>query len=128
MHAVALVRSYLVQKTLIVVDANSRYHLRGYPNSLASSGSFRGLLLFLSSLPSYRITTSFFSMVRVWYEPPPYGYGTDLMNAPYGVHGAGAYKSVRNLVERLSRMKQSYVMIPSVALICALCYIPSSKC
>jgi len=63
-------------------------------------------------------------MVRVWYEPPPFGPGTDLNRTAYGIGGGGSFSK---LLERASKMKQSYAIgIPLVAIVC-LCYIPVSK-
>jgi len=63
-------------------------------------------------------------MVRVFYEPPPFGPGTDLNRTAYGVHGGGSF---RTLVERASKMKPMYAVgIPVVASV-LLCYLPLSK-
>lgn len=63
-------------------------------------------------------------MVRVFYEPPPFGVGTDLNRSGYGVGGGGTF---RTLIERASKAKQVYAIgIPLVAFI-AVCYIPVSK-
>jgi hypothetical protein len=62
-------------------------------------------------------------MVKVWYEPPPFGPATDLNRSSYGVHGGGIS---RQLVERMSRMKPLYAIgVPVVAMM-AICYIPLS--
>lgn len=64
------------------------------------------------------------TMVRVFYEPPPFGVGTDLNRSGYGVGGGGTF---RTLIERASKAKQVYAIgIPLVAFI-AVCYIPVSK-
>lgn len=63
-------------------------------------------------------------MVRVWYEPPPFGPTTDLNRSGYGVKGGGISRS---LVEYLSKKPQGVAMaVPLFGLI-ALCYIPVSK-
>jgi hypothetical protein len=63
------------------------------------------------------------TMVRVWYEPPPYGPMTDLNRSGYGVHGGGLFgKSL----ERLSKMNQPMVMTGAVVLISIICWIPLS--
>jgi hypothetical protein len=46
-------------------------------------------------------------MVRVFYEPPPFGPGTDLNRSSYGVHGGGSFS---RLIERLSKAKQVYAI------------------
>jgi hypothetical protein len=63
-------------------------------------------------------------MVRVWYEPPPFGVGTDLNRSPYGVQGGG---TSRAFLERMSRMKQPYLMAGGVVFALCVSYIPVSK-
>ena len=63
-------------------------------------------------------------MVRVWYEPPPFGPGTDLNRSPYGIGGGGISKG---LIEKMSRMNQPLVMTVGVVVACAICYIPVCK-
>lgn len=63
-------------------------------------------------------------MVRVWYEPPPFGPGTDLNRSPYGVQGGGTYRAA---LEKLSRMKnQPALMAGGVLFSLVVCYIPLS--
>eukprot|EP00522_Entomoneis_paludosa_P005747 CAMPEP_0172455996 /NCGR_PEP_ID=MMETSP1065-20121228/13580_1 /TAXON_ID=265537 /ORGANISM="Amphiprora paludosa, Strain CCMP125" /LENGTH=108 /DNA_ID=CAMNT_0013208589 /DNA_START=64 /DNA_END=390 /DNA_ORIENTATION=+ len=52
-------------------------------------------------------------MVRVFYEPPPYGPRTNLNKTSWGVRGGGLV-GVKNL-EILSKMNQSVVMTGFVA-------------
>jgi hypothetical protein len=63
-------------------------------------------------------------MVRVFYEPPPYGPGTDLNRSAYGVGGGG---TGRKLMERLSKAKQFPALAIPVVAIVALCYVPLCK-
>lgn len=62
-------------------------------------------------------------MVRVWYEPPPFGVGTDLNRTPYGVGGGGMFKS---LVERASKMKQPVAIGGVVLFSLVISWIPVS--
>ena len=63
-------------------------------------------------------------MVRVWYEPPPYGPGTDLNRSAYGFHGESPY--TRRLVERFSKMPQMTAIGGCCAAILVICWIPVS--
>jgi hypothetical protein len=63
-------------------------------------------------------------MVRVWYEPPPYGPGTDLNRTGYGVKGGGIS---RTFVERMSKMPQGPALAIPVIVLMAISYIPLSK-
>ena len=61
-------------------------------------------------------------MVRVFYEPRPYGPTTDLMNrSGYGVHGGGLFKGV---LERASKAKPIVAMGLPIIAIMGLCYLP----
>jgi hypothetical protein len=62
-------------------------------------------------------------MVRVWYEPPPFGPGTDLNRSGYGVHGGGL---MRKLLERASKMPQLVAIGAPTLVIMAVCWIPLS--
>lgn len=62
-------------------------------------------------------------MVRVWYEPPPFGPGTDLNRSGYGVQGGGLG---RKWLERASKMPQLVAIGVPVVLVLAICYIPVS--
>lgn len=64
-------------------------------------------------------------MVRVWYEPPPYGPGTDLNRSGYGVHGGGTV-FMRRFLERMSKMPQLVAIGVPTAAILVICYIPLS--
>ena len=64
-------------------------------------------------------------MVRVWYEPPPFGPGTDLNRAAYGFHGGNSLPP--RMMERIMKMPQGIALAVPTILICALCYIPVSK-
>ena len=64
-------------------------------------------------------------MVRVWYEPPPFGPGTDLNRNAYGFHGGNSLPP--RMMERLMKMPQGMAIAVPTAIICALCYIPCSK-
>ena len=63
-------------------------------------------------------------MVRVFYEPPPYGVATDLNRSPYGVNGGGLF---RKFIERMSKMPQGIALGVPTVLIVGLCYLPLSK-
>lgn len=63
-------------------------------------------------------------MVRVWYEPPPFGPGTDLNRSPYGIHGGGL---LGRFNERLSKMNPVIAIGVPVVAITFLCWIPMSK-
>ena len=64
-------------------------------------------------------------MVRVWYEPPPFGPGTDLNRSGYGVQGGG---TGRSMLEKVSRMKnQPALMAGGVLAALVICYIPVGK-
>jgi hypothetical protein len=63
-------------------------------------------------------------MVRVFYEPPPFGPGTDLNRSAYGVGGGGSFRGV---IERLSKAKQVYAIGIPIAVAMCICYIPLSK-
>ena len=63
-------------------------------------------------------------MVRVWYEPPPFGPATDLNRNAYGWHGGNSLPP--RMMERFMKMPQGLAIgIPTV-IICILCYIPCS--
>ena len=64
-------------------------------------------------------------MVRVWYEPPPFGPGTDLNRNAYGFHGGNSLPP--RMMERLMKMPQGMAIAVPTVIICALCYIPCSK-
>ena len=61
-------------------------------------------------------------MVRVWYEPPPFGPTTDLMRSSYGWHGGNSLP--RGWMERIMKMPQAPLLTAGTVLICAICYIP----
>jgi len=61
--------------------------------------------------------------VRVWYQPPPFGPGTDLHTTPYGCKEG---VSPQWLV-RLSKMPKMIGVGVPVAVACCLCYLPFSK-
>jgi hypothetical protein len=63
-------------------------------------------------------------MVRVWYEPPPFGPGTDLNRSGYGWHGGNSLP--KRWMERVSKMPQGIALGVPTVLICMLCYIPVS--
>jgi hypothetical protein len=63
------------------------------------------------------------TMVRVWYEPPPYGPRTDLNRSGYGVHGGGLFGKH---LERLSKMNQPMLMTGAVLFAAVICWIPLS--
>lgn len=62
--------------------------------------------------------------IRLFYQPPPYGIGTDLNRTGYGIGGGGL---VKPLLERASRMPQMVAIGVPCLVITMLCYIPLSK-
>ena len=62
--------------------------------------------------------------IRLFYQPPPYGIGTDLNRSGYGVSGGGL---LRPLLEKASRMPQMVAIGVPCLVISLLCYIPLSK-
>mmetsp|Transcript_261 Transcript_261/g.499 ORF Transcript_261/g.499 Transcript_261/m.499 type:complete len:108 (+) Transcript_261:123-446(+) len=58
-------------------------------------------------------------MVKVWYEPPPYGPGTSLNRPAYGL---GPQRTA--LVQQLSRRPQGAVIAGACVAFTALAYIP----
>jgi hypothetical protein len=63
-------------------------------------------------------------MVRVWYEPPPYGPGTDLNRSGYGVGGGGIFKTY---LEKAAKQPRMVAFAPWIAAVLVLSYIPLSK-
>jgi hypothetical protein len=61
------------------------------------------------------------TMVRVFYEPPPFGVGTDLNRSGYGVHGGGLFKG---LLERASKMRPIVSIGVPVTVIFMIASIP----
>jgi hypothetical protein len=62
-------------------------------------------------------------MVRVFYEPPPYGPKTCLNRTAYGLTGGGLFGTV---LERISKARPGPMMAVPVVVITALCYLPLS--
>jgi hypothetical protein len=60
-------------------------------------------------------------MVRVWYEPPPFGPGTDLNRSGYGLTGGGL---LGRQLERLSKRPPMIAMAPFIIGALVLAYIP----
>ncbi|KAK1745898.1 hypothetical protein QTG54_003822 [Skeletonema marinoi] len=58
-------------------------------------------------------------MVKVWYEPPPYGPGTSLNRPAYG-HQAGGTQ----LIQQLSRRPQGMLIAGALVTFSAIAYIP----
>ena len=63
-------------------------------------------------------------MVRVFYEPPPYGPRTSINRSRNGPRGGGLFGK---LGERLQKMHPTMPMVVGVAISCAICYIPLCK-
>lgn len=61
-------------------------------------------------------------MVKIWYEPPPYGPGTSLNRPAYG-HQAGGSQ----LIQQLSRRPQGMLIAGAIVTFSAIAYIPISK-
>eukprot|EP00578_Thalassiosira_sp_NH16_P019957 CAMPEP_0181100220 /NCGR_PEP_ID=MMETSP1071-20121207/13079_1 /TAXON_ID=35127 /ORGANISM="Thalassiosira sp., Strain NH16" /LENGTH=104 /DNA_ID=CAMNT_0023182939 /DNA_START=62 /DNA_END=376 /DNA_ORIENTATION=- len=57
-------------------------------------------------------------MVKVWYEPPPYGPGTSLNRPAYGA------RSGNSLVQQLSRRPQGMLIGGACAAFACIAYIP----
>lgn len=64
------------------------------------------------------------TMVRVWYEPPPYGPMTDLNRPGYGAGGGGTF---RKLLEKMAKQRPMVTMVPCIAASLVISYIPLSK-
>ena len=63
-------------------------------------------------------------MVRVFYEPPPYGVKTCLNRTGYGLTGGGLLGDV---LEKISKGRPNVAMAVATVGICCVCYIPLSK-
>jgi hypothetical protein len=61
-------------------------------------------------------------MVKVWYEPPPYGPGTSLNRPSYGQQPGGS-----QLIQQLSRRPQGMLIAGAIVTFSAIAYIPISK-
>ena len=61
-------------------------------------------------------------MVKVWYEPPPYGPGTSLNRPSYGVPSSNPAWT-----QALSRRPQGLVIAGACVAFAALAYIPVSE-
>ena len=59
-------------------------------------------------------------MVKVWYEPPPYGPKSALNRPAYGV-GEG---STPRWLQKLSRMPTGPVIVGSIGVVMTLAYLP----
>jgi hypothetical protein len=60
-------------------------------------------------------------MVKVWYEPPPFGPGSALNRPAYGISD-----SAPKFLQRLSKAPQWQVMVSAVTFVVCLSYIPLS--
>ncbi|KAL7428367.1 hypothetical protein ACHAXH_001599 [Discostella pseudostelligera] len=58
-------------------------------------------------------------MVKVWYEPPPYGPGTSLNRPSYGV-----VEAKPQFIQLLSRRPQGMLIAGACAAFAAIAYIP----
>jgi len=72
---------------------------------------------------SFSIKHTFSKMVRVWYEPPPYGPRTSLNRPSYGIGGDMGPR----WVVQLSKMPQGRVIAGSLVVFGILGYLPFSK-
>lgn len=61
-------------------------------------------------------------MVKVWYEPPPYGPGTSLNRPSYGV-----VEAKPQFIQLLSRRPQGMLIAGACATFAAIAYIPISE-
>jgi len=61
--------------------------------------------------------------LTVWYEPPPGGPRTHLNRGGYYVESA----RTPAIIQKLSKARQTTVILPVVAAIAAFCYVPLSK-
>ena len=57
-------------------------------------------------------------MVRVWYEPPPFGPATDLNRNAYGWHGGNSLPP--RMMERIMKMPQGLALAVPTFVICVL--------
>ena len=62
-------------------------------------------------------------MVKVWYEPPPGGPRTHLNRGGYYVESA----RTPAFITKMSKARPITVIVPAIAAIGAMCYIPLSK-
>jgi hypothetical protein len=62
-------------------------------------------------------------MVKVWYEPPPGGPRTHLNRGGYYVESA----RTPAFITKLNKARPITVVVPAIAAIAAICYIPLSK-
>ncbi|GKY94538.1 hypothetical protein MPSEU_000419500 [Mayamaea pseudoterrestris] len=61
-------------------------------------------------------------MVKVWYEPPPFGgVGTDLNRSPYGIGGGGTFKT---FLEKMSKTRPMVAMTPFIIGAMVISYVP----
>merc|ERR1712232_456885 len=60
------------------------------------------------------------TMVKVWYEPPPGGARSHLNRGTYYVENA----MTPTFLKKIQRMQPAKVIVPFVAAISALCYLP----
>ena len=66
-------------------------------------------------------------MVRVFYEPPPLGPGTDLNRSGYGVTGGGLSPTFKRMLEKISKQHFTPGILAGVGVAMVLAYIPVSK-
>ena len=62
-------------------------------------------------------------MVKVWYQPPPGGPRTTLNRGGYYVESA----RTPAFITKLNKARPITVIVPAIAAIAAMCYIPLSK-
>jgi hypothetical protein len=108
-------------KTLVLVAAAAARWRR--TSRRRSSGANHLPALTLSDDLSSDYLTAI--MVRVWYEPPPFGPGTDLNRSGYGIGGGGMFKTY---LEKAAKQPRMVALAPWIFATLALSYIPLSKC
>jgi hypothetical protein len=93
---------------------------RTKPNSSSERPCYnnkRSLLLLYLKVQKEAVT-----MVKVWYQPPPYGVGTDLNRSGYGVP-----KGTSRLLEKLAKTNPLIVYPTGVLFFTILACIPGCK-
>ena len=86
------------------------------------TGNNRRTDYFIISQPAERRQIKL-TMVKVWYQPPPYGPRTSLNRPAYG----NANDAGPRWIAAISKMPRGRVITGFVASFCALAYVPLSE-